>query len=124
MSPEPNHNSGYYDDITSKVSHGLPPTGVGASPSRRKTENQRQIPKQLVKPPSNYGKPSRQQSYNRVAPPQKKIVELGGKLNRDKSSDGILNRGQLSQFDNMSQQVPQDQMLQNQAQLQQQLALM
>jgi hypothetical protein len=56
MSPEPNHNTGYYDDASSKVSHGLPPTGVVASPNKRKNvDSQRQTPKQLVKPPSNYG---------------------------------------------------------------------
>jgi hypothetical protein len=44
-----------------------------------------------VKPPSNYGKNSRQLSYNRIAPPQKG-VEVS-QLSRDKSSDGILNRG-------------------------------
>jgi hypothetical protein len=94
LSPEPIHNTGYYDDASSKVSHGLPPTGVGASPNKRKLDAQRQLPKQVVKPPSNYGKP-RQLSYNRVAPPQKKGVELGSKLSREKSSDGILNRSQL-----------------------------
>lgn len=46
VSPEPMHNSGYYDDASSKVSHGLPPSGVGASPNRRKIDAQRQLPRQ------------------------------------------------------------------------------
>ena len=105
LSPEPNHNSGYYDDASSKVSHGLPPSGAHGSPNKRKTNDSKNlVSKQLVKPPSNYGKPSRQLSYNQIAPPQKKVSgsELGGKLNRDRSSDGLLNRGQLQQFDSQS----------------------
>jgi hypothetical protein len=105
LSPEPIHNSGYYDDASSKISHGLPPT----SPNKKKIVDAHQkLPKQQVKPPSNYGKPSRPLSYNQIAPPQKKGSDLGGQLNRDKSTGGILNRGQLQQFDSMSQNVPQD----------------
>ena len=76
---------------------GLPPSG---SPNKRKMSNQggysgkqQAIPKQPVKPPSNYSRGSRHMSQNKIAP--NRANPLPGidkaRMSRDRSSDGLIN---------------------------------